>query len=261
MTQLAVQLNTIEFPLHEEFDLPGLNKSCPLTRLTEHLIQAIATHPEVASPAVLLPSSAYPDVEFPADGSRVEIDILLCSTVEALAEWACDTSQGVFMTSGSPLEERMYATRFRVGVPCDIDTLRAFVMEERQLEIDPGSDQHDRSYLEAYLCTLTHELAHAIDFIRHAGGLTPDQVDILYDAGEIDFDLTGAVTGLVARQEMNALAEHPEQAEEAMEERVEAVGRQWLHWALQRVDSALIQECLDCIKPTDISMDLDGPSL
>lgn len=260
MTYFNVKLRAIEFPLHEEFDLPALNKDCPLTKLTENLVVAIAKHPDVASPSVLLSTSAYQDIEFPAQGSTLEIDILLCSTADALTDWTGGNACGVFMTSGAPIEESMYATRLRVGVPCDIEAVRAFVLEERQLETDPSSDQHDLSYLEAYLCTLTHELAHAIEFIRHAGGLTPDQVDLLFDDGAIEFGISEAATGLVAREDMKPFAMHPEGAEDAMEARVEATGRQWLRWAMLHVDKELIQACLETIRPADACPDHDGPS-
>lgn len=260
MTRLNVQLNAIEFPLHDEFDLPALNKSCPLTRLTENLIQVIATHPDVASPAVLLATDSYPGVEFPAPGSNVEIDILLCSKADALADWAGENDCGVFMTTGTPIEESMYARRLRVGVPCDIEALRGFVLQERQQELNPLADQHDLSYLEAYLCTLTHELAHAIDFIRHTGGLTPDQVDLLCDSGEIDFDVFEASTGLVAREEVKPFTGFPEKAERAMEERVEAIGRQWICWAVKRVDQEVLQECMNTIRPADADLNQEYPS-
>ncbi len=260
MTAFSVNLRPMEFPLHEDFDLPALDTSSPLTRLTERLVEVISRHPDVASPTVLLDTSAYPGIEFPAADTPIDIDILLCSSTEALADWNNGSAAGVFMTTGSPLEERMFATRLRVGVPCDMEALRAFVLEERQEEMNPDSDQHDQSYLEAYLCTLTHELAHAIDFIRHTGGLTPDEVDLLYDDGEIDFDISEAATGVLARPEMAPLRTHPERAEEAMEERVEALGRQWLRWALQHIDQELIQECLQAIRPMDMAIGQEGPS-
>lgn len=256
MNILKTQLNAVEFPLHEELDLLPLNRQCPLTILTEHLVSIVAAHPDVCRPVVQLNHQDYPDVAFPPEGSTIEVDILLCSSSEALLEWTSEDSCGVFMVTSGLLEDSMFARRLRVGIPCDIEALRAFVLEERQKEINPASNQHDLSYLEAYLVTLTHEVAHAIDFITHAGGLSPSDVDVLCDSGEIDFDVQDAATGVIAREEMGRHSGSPADAIDAMEERVEALGRQWLLWALAKADQHLVQACLDAVCPADESLEM-----
>lgn len=254
---MKINVQALEFPCHEELDCPPLDERCPLVILARAVVEHIRLHPEVQEVASLVSPESYPEVDFPCtrEGFRADIDILLASSREVLNEWTSgDEVLGVFLATAGVLEpDAFFSRRLQVLVPCDVERLRAHIEEERSWCMPDRFEQSDRLALEAFLTTLTHELAHAVDFARHAGGLSPHDVDVLFDAGLIDFDVGDACTGLVVRPEMDHLFGEPEAASLHMEERVEDQGRRWLTWALNKVPQSMIDACLAAAAPVDES--------
>src|SRR5690606_26728314 len=137
--------------------------------------------------------------------STIPVEAILLPNREAFAALDVLTTDalGVFATTGTPLEKESYlATRFRVLVLCDEDEFFAYARSEREQEMDPTTDRYDADYVRAYLNTVTHEVAHAVEFISHGHGLTPDQVDIWNDSGELDRDIRDITTGRWIRDDM-----------------------------------------------------------
>lgn len=252
-------LSTRLLALHEDYELPPLSSEAPLTRLMKAIGEALTHHPELQAIQGLVSPQHYPGVEFPAADAGIPIDILLCANNESIC-LALDRDMptsllGVFATSAGSIEpDEMYATRLRVIVSCDEDCLRQHMAEERALSGDPHDASQDRLYLDAFLNTLPHELAHAVEFIEHAHGLSPADIDDLYDAGDIDFDIVDACNGRGIRSGVDAELDQGS-ADFIMEERVEQRGREWLGWALQRVDPDLISACLEAYAPSELDVE------
>lgn len=158
----------------------------------------------------------------------------------AALDIATTDAQGIFLVNGTPLEEESYlATGFRALVLCDEEELFAYARGEREQETDPTTDRYDADYVRTYFNTLTHEVAHAVEFISHGHGLTPAQVDIWNDSGELDRDIGDITTGRWIREDMQDERFLDEGfTNEVTEGRVEEQGYDWLSDCI-RTDPAM----------------------
>ncbi len=253
---ISVALSVRDFEYHDEYDQPPLDPASPLREIFRAMVSLLGDTPEVSSVRSEMGAALYPDLEFPGS---VAVEVVLCSTMEAM-HFAWETHGepvGIFAVTGGPYEEA-FADKLRIIVPCDEAYLRKWIEEERagSSAVDPyhTDRKSDERALDAFLVTLTHELEHALDFIRHGGGISPRDIDTLSDCGEIDFDVTDACTGGFIREDMKCvdLDEH----NDLMEERVEAAGRRLFAKIKPRLDPDIYSECLAAYSPASFE-DLD----
>ncbi len=109
----------------------------------------------------------------------------------------------------------------------DEDNLRNHIKNEREQEIDSNSSLYDHEYLNAYLTTVTHELAHCVEFITNANGLTPAEVYNANECGDLSYDVEEISTGHGILFPYNEDLSQSELVD-IMEERVEEKGINWL---------------------------------
>jgi hypothetical protein len=174
-----------------------------------------------------------------------------------------DEAVGAFANSSGAFDDtRWAADKFRVLVVCGDEFYKRHVKAERALEKNLWSDQYDLDYLKGAVTTLTHEVMHAIEFISHGGGLSPEQVDNAHDEDYFPFSLRDVCSGKGIRADMPVDLSR-ENAEEIMEERVEHLGRDLTDWVMDRVSPALVEQCIKAYaprKPEPVS-ELDSPGL
>lgn len=138
---------------------------------------------------------------------------------------------GFFSVTSGPFEEideDHLAKEFRVFVYVSENML----IQEWQENGDYYPDT--RALLEAWAVTITHELCHAVEFIRHGHGIPPADVDSLDYAhetpdGELDcMDAEDISTGGMLYENLDG-----DDDLDTCEQRVESIGAQWLHAVLK----------------------------
>lgn len=244
-TQL-IEIQVKPVDVHPDYEIESPASDCPLAKLTTALAQVMETHPDFVQARFEHSVSLFDEIEIP--DRPLKIEVVLCKNVEDVGtlidnDDLSDCVGAFAISSGLFNPDCWKADTFRVVVPCDMDYLKNFILEERDKEIDPADDRHDLRFLMAYLVTLTHELAHAREFIVHGQGLTPEEIDNYHDAGLIDVDCLDVASGRMIREDM--LEADREESIDIMESRVEEQGRDWLDWALRRVDPGLVESVLE----------------
>lgn len=173
----------------------------------------------------------------PASGSTT-ISVLLCSRVSLDTLSGCPGALGVHLVStpdGDPFnDEAHFARHHRVLAVSDRDE---FIRLTRELaEDDRDPERWLDEYVEAWLLTVFHEIAHALLFAENAALLPPAEIDLLADAGEIDHDIFDCSTGYGIRafaiDGIESWAESLEEAEAMMEAHVEERGRAFMQRTL-----------------------------
>ena len=249
MKTQSIEIQVKRVDVHPDYEIDPPDAACPLVQLTTALAQQMASHPDFNQARFERPADGFDELERP--DRPLSIEVVLCKKVDDI-ETLIDSDSpneyiGVFaMSAGAFNPDCWKADAFRVVVPCDMDYLRNFILEERNQELDPDNDRHDFDYLMAYLVTLTHELAHAREFIIHGQGFTPDEIDNYHDAGLINVDCLDVASGRFIRDDM--LETDREDSIDIMETRVEAQGYSWLHWAIGRIDQKKVDAVLDCVQ-------------
>jgi hypothetical protein len=249
---MQIKLNIQSLSIDEEFEIAPAKEGTPLTILVRALALALEQHPDLHSVKSLINQTNNPDILFPDQAGTMRVDIELCDQYEdipSILDNSMEAPLGVFATSSGLFDQdKWYTDTFRVVVAVNERFLRENFRRQRALEMNPKSDAHDQEYLEAYLNTLTHELAHAVEFITHGGGLTPEQIDGVYEDGLLSASVRDVCSGRGIRADMPAHLSDSE-ADDIMEDRVEAQGREWLEWAIQKVPAALVEACLKAYAP------------
>jgi hypothetical protein len=221
----------------------------PLGRLYRHLAAQLEARPELRRLRPRLPREYAEQLGHTAPPDHLHVQVVLAHP-DALERWnAPANSLGLFAVSSGGYEhcdEDVISTAFRVVIPVDEARLSRHLAEERALELDPDSDRHDRSNLMAFIITLPHELAHALEYIEHGNGLTPWEAQTLHEGGDLPLELFDLVTGRGVREDMPAELDR-EEAIERMEARVEARGRALLDSL--RLDEALVGEVIEHYGP------------
>jgi hypothetical protein len=249
---MKIKLNVQSLSLDEDYEIAPAKEGTPLTILVRALALALEQHPDLRSVKCLINQASNPDILFPEPDSTVRVDVVLCDKYEdipSILDNSMEPPLGVFATSSGLFDrEKWYADTFRVIVALNERKVRENFRHLRALEMNPKSDMHDQQYLEAYLNTLTHELVHAVEFITHGGGLTPEQVDGVYEDGLLAASVEDVCSGRGLRTDMPAYLSDST-ANAMMEDRVEAKGREWLEWAIQKVPAPLVDACLKAYAP------------
>lgn len=231
-----------EFASDIETLIPSLeNKYAQIVRA---LISTLNTHPDLMQVKPLLGSKDYPDIDFPPMGSELDIEVYLANNLEQARDIFVEGLDspdwlGKFFMLSHDMDENdenecYLANAFRIIVSVDESHLIQWAQE--QLE-DWGEVDIDE-VVEMSLVTLTHEVMHVRDFIAHAHGLTPHQVEKAWDDSLFDYSPQDVVTGLYIRQDMSGEEMDNEQAVEVMEDRVEIAGRRLLQDCLNDPDFA-----------------------
>jgi hypothetical protein len=249
---VQIKLNVQPLSIDDDFDITPVQEGSSLVKLVRAVASAMENHPELKSVQSLVDPKYRNELVFPGDDAVIEVDVLLCGRHEdipMIIDSSMQAPLGVFATSSGSFDRtRWAADRFRVVMACDEEYLRGFVLSQRDMESNPGSDLHDIEYLSAYLTTLTHEIAHAVEFIAHGGGLTPEEVDNAFDEELFDWPIKHVCNGQGIRQDMSTHLSD-EEADEIMEDRVEAQGAKWLEWALTKVPKSMVSDCLKACAP------------
>lgn len=252
----AIGIEVKPVDVHADYEVEPPPEDCPLASLVRAVAQVMQSHPSFSDVAFLAPSEMLGEIEPP--DRDLKIEVVLCARREdigVLLDNPMEDCIGCFATtSGAFNPDTWKADCFRVIVPCDVEYLRAFVAEQRSMELDPEDDRYDINALKAYLVTVTHELSHAREFILHGHGLTPAEVDDYYDAGLIDYDCFDVCTGRMIREEM--LEQSLEECTQIMEERVEEEGRKWLDWAARQIEPERFDAVLEVIKSMGVARDI-----
>jgi len=254
------------FDLGDELEDPSLNfksQGRPLTKLFQYLANKVAEHPRLAhiQPRQTPENTAAP-LEFKEEG--LECDIVFVDNRAALSFWDVDPNElGFHAISAGAYEtqdQHYLAEKHRVVVLIDEVYLKQHVFEERMRETDPFSPVHDIEYLMSYLNTLTHELQHCIEFIEAGHGHSPAELDLLFEAGEIEHCLTDFSTGHGILYPVSEDIEADEEIE-IMEHRVESNGLDMLRSI--DFDYNLVKAVLDEIAPSpeSIQAEMDKTSL
>lgn len=250
---MKIEVNVKLIDLDEDYEISPPNPQSALVQLMTNLVGSLNNHPDLQNVTPLIGSQQFPDIEFPPENSTITIDVVLVNTPEDIP-MALDNDNlsdvvGAFATSSGVFDDTRYqADRFRVLVACGDDFYRQFVARERLSEPDPSDGVHDLDYLKATLVTIGHEIAHAVEFITHCGGMTPEEVDLCHDEELIEFDMADGCTGRGMRSDLPQ-GISPEEADFIMEERVEEKGQEWTEWALNLAPPELVERCLKAYAP------------
>lgn len=187
---LSIDLHILPVSIDPDYEIEAPSPDCPLAALVRALAQSMAHHPDFRAPLFEPADQRFTELE-PADKPRI-IEVVLCKNVDdipiLLDSDRLQGAVGAFAISSGLFDTVCWmADAFRVVVPCDLAYLRDFAAGERDKETDPQDDRYDLEYLKAYLVTLTHELAHAREFILHGEGHTPAEIDDAFDCGLMKF--------------------------------------------------------------------------
>ena len=163
----------------------------------------------------------FPEIVFP---DKVNISIMLTTDNELLSNF--DTHNGTdvlgiqaLTTGNGLLGETHYMENHVVIIEID---------EEKYNRLKKETFMKEADFLRSYLTTVTHELSHVFEFIENGGGLSPREVDNLYESGDIDYDLFACSTGILFlslnEDGNNGFSYDPDDICDLMEERVELKG-------------------------------------
>ena len=245
-------------------DLQPLNLNSPLGRMMKAMVEVVGKHPDLQDVRPMLSQSDYPHLEFPSPGESVAVDVYLCSTLDeinGILDRDVEGCLGVFATSSGFFDrEKWSADQFRVLVACDEGFLREYMGQEAADDLAAGFPARFETYLTAFLITITHELAHAVEFISHGAGMTPEEIESAYCDGSLDLSVADVCSGRGIRKDM-VFEMEDEEADAIMEARVEAQGIQWCEWALDQLPPQLIKDCVRAYAPRQRQSNLEPDSL
>lgn len=249
---MKVRLAASLINLPEEYDIAPPKADSPLVKLMTEMASVLEAHPSLSNVTPLTGPDEFPDLVFPLPESELTIEVLLCNEpqdLNTILDQDMGEAIGVFANSSGAFDDtRWAADKFRVLVVCGDAFYKRHVKAQRDLEQDPWSDRYDLDYLKEVATTLTHEVMHAIEFITHGGGLTPEQVDNAHDEDYFPYSLHDVCSGRGIRQDVPADMCRDE-VEELMEQRVEHLGTELTDWAIQRVSRASVERCIKAYAP------------
>lgn len=208
------------------------SENTPLHKIVVHVIEQMMTHPALRSPQ-WLGHKIVAESEFapPVPNKPINIDFVLIDNDEAMSYWDAPSNCLGFhsLTSGVYESEDgdILSTKHRVVMKLCEKQYRRYVLEERQQETDPTSSRHDLEYLISYLVTITHEIAHCVEWISWTNGMTPSDVQNGIEDESIDLKMLDISAGNGIIMEFDGDMSD-DKLNHLMEERVEGKGRQWL---------------------------------
>lgn len=208
------------------------SENSPLHKLVVHVIEQMMTHTALRSPQWLGHKIVEkPELAPPVPSEPINIDFVLIDNNDAMSYWDVPKHCLGFhaLTSGIYESEDgdVLSAKHRVVMKLCEEQYRRYVLEERRNEVDSTSGRHDLEYLISYLVTITHEIAHCVEWISWTNGMTPSDVqngieDESIDLSMLDISAGNGIImdfdGEISDDKLNSL----------MEERVEGKGRRWL---------------------------------
>jgi hypothetical protein len=238
-----------------EDDQTYKSQASPLGRLVENVAKATEGLDELTNPQFNLNAEDAKLCGVSDPSGDIAIDIVLIDNKEVFEYFnAPDNSLGFHaITSGAyeSIDDDCIAAKHRVFVMVDEAYLARHIQEERDQEINPESSAHDHEYLNAYLTTVTHEIAHCVEFITNANGLTPSQVYNESENGNLGWALEEISTGhgiLFPYDESLS----SDEIVDIMEERVEQKGIDWL--CAIDIDAVLFSKALSEYAPETLAL-------
>lgn len=176
-------------------------------------------------------------------GMAREIEILLCSR-ETMDTVFDSDGLGVHLVEtpeGDPFgDDSPFARKMRCAVVIDLSEMSGFLSEEISKDGDfwPG---HLEEYEEALAATAFHEIAHAVLFATNSQWLSPQDADVLIEAGDLEHDLFDLSSGYGMRALPDeagheAWADTVDEAHDLMEGWCERQGREWYREAAARAE-------------------------
>jgi len=134
----------------------------------------------------------YPDISFK---DNAEIDVIfapesLKDDIQGCFDTGVDALGIAAFTHGDMLlGEKMYNDKFQVIIFCPTN-------ESLKEDLNNQEESYKEDYLYSLLNTLPHELSHITHFLESSGGLTPEEVDINFECGGFDNDVTDCILGI-----------------------------------------------------------------
>lgn len=263
---MKVRLEVSLINLPEEYDIAPPKADSPLVKLLTEMASVLEAHPSLSDVIPLTGPSEFPDLEFPPADAEMTIEVVLCEETKDISITLDEDTGGAIgvfaIWSGAFDPTHWAADKFRVMVVCGDEFCERHIKSQIAREGNHRSSQHDLKYLKDALTILTHEVMHAIEFITHGGGLTPEQVDNAHDEGHFPFTLNDVCTGRGIRTDVPTHLTR-ENAVKLMEQRVEHLGRDLTDWVIDRVSPALVQCCIKAYAPKapERSSELYSPGL
>ena len=134
----------------------------------------------------------YPEIEF---RENVEVEVIfapesLKEDIQNSFDIGKDLLGLAAFTHGEMLlGEQMYNNKFQVIVFCPSN-------KDLKVSLESVPEESRSDYLYSLLNTLTHELSHITLFLESSGGQTPHEVDMNFEAGIFDNDVTDCILGI-----------------------------------------------------------------
>lgn len=134
----------------------------------------------------------YPEISF---RDNIDIDVIfapesLKEDIQGCFDIGVDALGIAAFTHGDMLlGEKMYNDKFQVIIFCPSN-------ESLKEDLNNQEESYKEDYLYSLLNTLPHELSHITHFLESSGGLTPEEVDINFECGEFDNDVTDCILGI-----------------------------------------------------------------
>lgn len=227
------------------------SQNTPLHAIVMDVLEKMKSHKALTQPEWLGHKIVpHPELALPEPVEPVNIEFVLVDNDDAMAYWdAPDCCLGFHaMTSGVYESEDgdVLSMKHRVVMKVCEEQYRQYIAEERQQEMDPTSPRNDFEYLLAYLTTITHELAHCVEWISWTNGMTPSEVQNAIEDETVDLTMRDISAG------NGIIMEFDDQISELklndlMEERVEEKGRHWLREI--KLDNALVAKVCEHYAP------------
>lgn len=169
----------------------------------------------------------YPNIDFP---ECVEIKILMVDNNQIFKYYfdddAAGTTLGFFNLTNSKniLGTTNVPNDFIIVVEADVKGVD-FIYNKFAEQLNETKPE----ILSRYLITLTHEICHALEFIENSGGLTPLQVETLFEKDLFEYDVDSCATGFshpkYQKEFKGVDYEDDQRIYDIMEDRVEIKGR------------------------------------
>lgn len=203
------------------------NLNDPRIPVIRKMILELASIPELKTPQDLRPIPLIA-LDITSSPDNQIIDLILVDSAEALEAWNIpDDALGCHVIEDwqSGCE---FAERHKVVINMQMDTLTNI--------LDSEPDSHFDSLIESWLMTITHEIAHCVEFIECSGGLTPHLLQVMLNEADSDLTIDNFSTGAGIRE--NAPCDSAE-AIESMESRVEQKGFNWFYKILPALQAEI----------------------
>jgi len=176
---------------------------------------------------------------------NVEIDLILANNdkIKNIFNVPNDSIGFHAINSGSFEEEDgdIFAAKHRIFVLIDEGDLRGFMEFAKQNDYEEGNFHNPHEVLFAYLVTITHELAHCVEFIENANGMTPSEIYNANSCGDLSLDVEEVLFGKGVYCDKNTSLSLS-QMRELTERRVEEKGINWLDRI--ELDQDLFEKCI-----------------